>query len=774
MAVHRGDIQKLIVNIPPRTLKSEQYGQMYPAWVLGHEPWHQFIGASYAHTLAERNVMGCRRIMQSEWYMQLFPNTRISDVQNQKDYFMTTQGGAYKGTGIGGTITGFGADTIVVDDILNPKEAMSDTVRVTAVEELRSTLFSRFNNLPKGKFIMIMQRLHEQDPTGDLLKDGGYTHLKLPAIAMQDIDISINNKTWHMSKGDLLFPARLPQAELDRLRMDMSEYHFQGQYLQDPVPLGGGEFKEEWLQFYANGGAKPREMNLVILVDPAGGEEINRKKRKLSDWTVMDVWGLAPDNNYYLLDRIRDKLNPTERVNTLFMLHRMWNEKAGKPPKVGYEKYGMMTDTHYIKEKQKQDGYNFPLVELGRGENKEERIRKLIPDMQNGRFFFPATLPYVDQDGRKFDLIEEMKGEMRSFPRARHDDMCFIAGTLIDTLNGKRPIEDIKIGDFVLTPDGFKKVLACGKTGNSSVINNIGLTGTPNHPIYTIDKSYIPLDTIEDKNEIVRNNLCGWIKIALVKSLSLMVSNTDGWAEAENIICRNPVQTKEEKILKVCMSQFGSFIQDKQYLKAMKFIIKMATHLIASMKILSVYRVISIRKFLKIWICKKLEKISKILDRLHQLGTNQKKAENGIVKTPKEIITKFLSRVILSVLNVQNLLLPKEKLCFALNIVDRSIEKRTDILTSITKKPVSHAKNNFTECPQVNTVQNHVQIEGVYNLSVEGPNCYFANNVLVHNCDVMAYLYEPDLYLQFPKPRASMVAKAYTNRGTSSNSWEDF
>lgn len=421
-AVHRGEISRLIENEPPRTLKSEQFAQIYPAWVLGHEPWHQFIGASYAHSLAERNVMGCRRIMQSDWYLQLFP-TRLSTEQNQKDYFTTTAGGAYKGTGIGGTITGFGADTLICDDILNPKEAMSDTIRLSTNEEMRSTLFSRFNNLPKSKFIMIMQRLHEADPTGDLLKDGGYTHVKLPAQAMQDIVITLGDKRWEMSKDDLLFPARLPQVELDRLRMDMSEYHYQGQYLQDPVPLGGGEFKEAWMQFYQQGGIKPKEMNIVILCDAAGGEDLNKKKKKTSDWTVFIVIGLGKDNNYYVLDMIRDRLNPTDRINTLFVLHRKWNEMSGKSPKVGYEKYGMMTDTHYIREKQRVEAYNFPIIELGGPMMKEERIRKLIPDMQNGRWFYPATLMYVDQDGRKFDLIEEMKGEMKSFPRARFDDI---------------------------------------------------------------------------------------------------------------------------------------------------------------------------------------------------------------------------------------------------------------------------------------------------------------------------------------------------------------
>lgn len=422
-AVHDGEIQDLIINIAPRTLKSVQVGQNYEAWGLGKDPAHQFIVASYAHSLAERNVMKTRQIIKSEWYHSIFPKTIISDDMNKKDYFTTTMNGQYKGTGIGGTITGFGCNTLIVDDPINPKEAVSDTIRTSAIEEIKSTLFSRFNDYKKRRFIMIMQRLHDGDPTGELVKNGGYHHLVLPAYAPKRIQIELRGHSWTMEEGEHLTP-RLDAESLSKLRTDLGEYHFAGQYMQSPVPIGGGDFREDWIQFYPQGGIKPTQMNVVILVDPAGGEDLNKKKKKLSDWTAMLVVGLAPDNNYYLLDAIRDRLNPTDRIDTLFMLHRKWNELCGKPPKVGYEKYGMMTDTHYITDKKKLDAYNFPLIELGGSMGKEERIRRLIPDMQTGRWYFPQSLIYVDGEGRRFDLVQEIiKSEMPTFPRARFDDM---------------------------------------------------------------------------------------------------------------------------------------------------------------------------------------------------------------------------------------------------------------------------------------------------------------------------------------------------------------
>lgn len=423
-AVHRGEIKRLIINMPPRTLKSFLVARAFPAWQMGKAPETKFIVSSYGHEVAEQNSMGCRRIMKDPWYQKTFAETRINGELDRNTHFETTKAGQYYAASALSPVTGIGADIIVMDDPIKPMEAGSDAIRTSTNNNIRTTFFSRLNDKRTGRFILVMQRVHEEDPTGHLLRDGGWVHLKLPAEANAPIEISLGDKKWTMKPGDLLFPARLSKEILDQTRLDMTESNYVGQYLQEPVPVGGGEFKpDEWLMHYQQGGIKPKEMNLVILVDPAGGDELNKKKKKHTDWTVMAVMGLAPDNNYYLLDMVRDKLNPTERIDTLFMLHRHWNEKCGKPPKVGYEKYGMMTDVHYIKEKQKTDAYNFPIVELGGSMMKEERIRRLIPDFQNRRIYFPATLAYIDQEGRKFDLISELRGEMASFPRARHDDI---------------------------------------------------------------------------------------------------------------------------------------------------------------------------------------------------------------------------------------------------------------------------------------------------------------------------------------------------------------
>lgn len=420
-AMYNGEIDRLGFNLSPRSLKSYLISSCAPAWVMGKKPSTKFINTSYGLSVVEQNAIKCRKIMGDAWYKETFPQTIIDPNMDRILHFTTTQAGQYYADTALSTITGIGCEWMTIDDPIKPMEALSEGVRSKTNENIRATLLNRFDDRRIAKLLLVMQRSHEDDPTGNLYRDGGMVLVKLPAEAPHKIIIQLGTKTWTMEKGEFLFPQRLGRKELDEVRRDMTEYHYVGQYLQEPQAVGGGEFKEQWMQYYKS--AKPKEMNIVILVDAAGGEDTNRKKKKASDWTAMAVIGLSNDNNYYLLDLIRDRLNATERVDTLFILHRKWNELGNRPPKVGYEKYGLMSDTHYIREKMEQDSYRFNLIELGGPMAKEERIRRLIPDMQTGRWFLPESLMYCDSEGRTFDLIRELVySECKSFPRARFDD----------------------------------------------------------------------------------------------------------------------------------------------------------------------------------------------------------------------------------------------------------------------------------------------------------------------------------------------------------------
>lgn len=422
-AANRGELTRLIINLPPRCLKSYLVARSFPAWIMGKNPSEKFISTSYGYEVTEQNAMACRRIMKSPQYMDMFPNTRISPELDRNTHFETTQRGQYYAASALSPLTGMGGEWVLVDDPLKPMEAYSDTIRNSTNQNIRTTMFSRFNDKRTGKFVLIMQRVHEDDPTGNLLKDGGYYHLKLPAEAKTQILITLDNKKWEMKPGELLLPSRLSREILDQTMLDMTPMNYAGQMLQEPVPIGGGEFQPEWPQHYNAMAIKPKGMNVYILVDAAGGDETNKKKKKTSDRTAMAVIGLASDNNYYLLDLVIDRFNATERIDMLFILHKKWNEICGKPSRVGYEKYGLMTDTHYAKKRMSEEGYSFQLIELGGRMAKEERIRRMIPDLQRGRWYFPDTLLYTDTEGRSLDMVKELlDSEMAVFPRARFDD----------------------------------------------------------------------------------------------------------------------------------------------------------------------------------------------------------------------------------------------------------------------------------------------------------------------------------------------------------------
>ena len=163
MALRAGKIRRLIINMPPRYLKSLLASVAFPAWCLGHDPAAQILCASYAQELADKLSRDCRRILASDWYQQLFPTTRLSPRHQAVPEFETTAQGCRIATSVGGVLTGRGADVIIIDDPLKPEEALSQAQRQAANEWYDHTLYSRLNDTRSGAIIVIMHRLHEDD-----------------------------------------------------------------------------------------------------------------------------------------------------------------------------------------------------------------------------------------------------------------------------------------------------------------------------------------------------------------------------------------------------------------------------------------------------------------------------------------------------------------------------------------------------------------------------------------------------------------------------------
>jgi len=207
-------------------------------------------------------------------------------------------------------------------------------------------------------------------------------------------------------------PVLFSRERLAETRQRMGPYTFAAQFLLDPAAEHDQAFRDDWLRYFDPEEGDTDAMHKYIVVDPASS------KKKGSDYTVMAVIGLGADQNYYLLDAVRDRLNLTERCATLFRLHRKW-----RPERVGFERYGMLSDIEYIHEKQRLENYRFEIVELGGKLSKEDRIRRLIPIFESGRFYLPTSLSRVTLEGRREDLVAIfVEQEYKPFPVAVHDD----------------------------------------------------------------------------------------------------------------------------------------------------------------------------------------------------------------------------------------------------------------------------------------------------------------------------------------------------------------
>ena len=194
-----GEIRRLIITLPPRSLKSISASVAFPAYVLGHEPSKKILCVSYSADLAVKNARECRSIMQSDWYRRLFPNTRLGPRAAEHDFHTTLRGYRYT-TSVCGTLTGRGGNIIIIDDPMKAEEAMSDVRRKSINEWFDNTLYSRLDNKKSDVIILIMQRLHMDDMIGHVLKKEKWVHLNLPAIARVDEDIEIGPSLYYPRK----------------------------------------------------------------------------------------------------------------------------------------------------------------------------------------------------------------------------------------------------------------------------------------------------------------------------------------------------------------------------------------------------------------------------------------------------------------------------------------------------------------------------------------------------------------------------------------------
>ncbi len=232
-AVRRGEIKRLIINLPPRHLKSHCVSVAFVAWLPGHDPAKHVICASYGQDLADELAGACRRVMRSPFYRSLFGDV-LAGRQAVND-FETVAGGRRLATSVGGVLTGRGADIIVLDDPQKADEALSETSRKATHTWFDNSLLSRLNDKTKGAIIIVMQRLHQDDLVGHVLEQEDWDVLSLPAIAEVDqchlIQGPLGRRWFRRNAGEILHPARESAVSLANTRRAMSEFSFASQLL---------------------------------------------------------------------------------------------------------------------------------------------------------------------------------------------------------------------------------------------------------------------------------------------------------------------------------------------------------------------------------------------------------------------------------------------------------------------------------------------------------------------------------------------------------------
>jgi predicted phage terminase large subunit-like protein len=394
-----GGAKRLIVNIPPRHLKSLAASIALPAWLLGHDPNAAIVNVTYGQELSDKFARDCRAVMMSSWYQSLFA-TRLSPNRPSLQELVTTAGGFRLATSVGGVLTGRGADFVIIDDPLKPGDAMSESRRASANEWFDGTLYSRLNDKAKGVIVIIMQRLHEDDLVGHVLRREGWDVLSFAAIAETDeklvVDTPFGPRQFGRSIGEALHPERESLETLGQIRAMIGEYNFAGQYQQTPAPAGGGMVKAAWFRRYRIEDLPSSFDRIVQSWDTAN------KPTELADYSVCTTWGLKGPN-FWLLNVLRKKLAYPELKRSVREQRELF-----KPTAILVE--DKASGTQLIQELI-ADG----LLEVTRYAPEGDKIMRLhaqTATIENGFVHVPETAPW----------LPDYLAEFMLFPNARYDD----------------------------------------------------------------------------------------------------------------------------------------------------------------------------------------------------------------------------------------------------------------------------------------------------------------------------------------------------------------
>jgi predicted phage terminase large subunit-like protein len=409
MAVDSGEIKRLIINMPPRHAKSILVTVMWPVWSWIANPATRWQFWSYSADLMTKHSLDRRAIVESDWYQAHWGHrVHLKADENRKQLFMNTERGVMDATR---TKTGKGGNRLVIDDPVDPEDALSETTRRTANRIYDLTLSSRLDNPAEDAIVIVMQRLHEDDLTGHV-EEQGFTKLAIPSIAEEQTvhAFPVSGRTVEREQGELLWPERFPPHVIEQTKVALGAYGFSSQHQQRPVPLGGAIFSAARWGRYRREELPERFGRVIVTADTAheAGQE--------NDFSVLALWAEGRQG-WYLLDLFKKQMEYPELEQVSLELWQRWR---GLPP--GWRPHRLIIENKAsgitLRQRLAKET-RIPIEPFNPGtKDKVARAHSISGYQASGRLYLPE---------REEDAVGPIDtgafiAEHALFPNARHDD----------------------------------------------------------------------------------------------------------------------------------------------------------------------------------------------------------------------------------------------------------------------------------------------------------------------------------------------------------------
>lgn len=387
---------RLVLNLPPRTLKSFIVAVALPAWMLGRDPGCRIICASYSDELATSFSRDCRALLDTPFFKRVFPQTRLNPKKASEGEFETTKRGYRLATSVGGTLTGRGCNVLLIDDPLKGNDAGSEVARRAAIDWFRNTALSRLDDPAKSLIVIVMQRLHVDDLSGVLI-ERGWPKLVIPAIAVEPTEYLLSDdEVYRRPTGELLQPGRDSPEAIEEKKLEVGSHVFAAQYQQNPTPPDGNMIKAEWLGRYEGALVRRSFVRVVLTCDPAGKTGVN------NDYTAITIVGVQ-EKALHLLHVSRGRWTVMQMREQIIALAAQWKVDLViiEDTSSGHSLIPLLREEPYL-----------DVVGRRPDADKETRLCRHQGRFEAGRILLPTDT----------DWLADFEAELFAFPLGRHDD----------------------------------------------------------------------------------------------------------------------------------------------------------------------------------------------------------------------------------------------------------------------------------------------------------------------------------------------------------------